>query len=80
MICFAADDDAQRDKGAEAAAFRRECNRTGKFQHAGHGDRLVAVAGRLDRGAGAGEQHVIEVRVEARLGDQDVRQVISPKP
>ena len=50
----------------------------GKLQRAGDGDRLMAVAGRFDRGAGAVEQHVVEVRVEARFGDEDMGHGVRP--
>jgi hypothetical protein len=33
----------------------------------------MTVASRLDRGAGAGQQHVVEMGIEARLGNQEVR-------
>ena len=80
MIGFAADHHAQRDEGAEAPAARGQRDRAGQLERAGDGDRLMLVAGRLDRRARAGEQHVVEVRVEARLGDQDRRHRVSPAP
>ena len=71
MIGLAADHHAERDEGVVAAALGGQRDRAGQFERAGDGDRLMLVAGRLDRGAGAGEQHVVEMGVEARLDDQD---------
>ena len=52
MIGFAADDDAERDEGAEAAAARGKRDGAGKLERAGNGQRLMLVAGRLDRPRG----------------------------
>ena len=49
MIGFAADHDAERDEGAEAAALGGERDRAGQLERAGDGDGLMLVAGRLDR-------------------------------
>ena len=75
MISLAADDHAERDKGVEPATIRRQRDRSGKLQRAWNGDRFMAVTRRLDGGAGAAEQHVVQMRVKTRLGDQDVRHV-----
>jgi hypothetical protein len=71
MVGLAADDHSEADEGAEAAAARRERNRTGDLEGAGNGQRLMLVPGGFDRGAGAGEQHVVEVRIESCLDQQD---------
>ncbi len=71
MIGLAADNHADRDEGVILVGRQRD--RAGDLQSAGHGDRLVRMAGRLDRGAGAFEQQVVEVRIEARLDDQNLR-------
>ena len=54
MIGLAADHHAERDEGAEAAAPRGQRDRAGQLERAGDGDRLMLVAGGLDRGARAG--------------------------
>ena len=41
-------------------------------------ERLMLVAGTLDRRARAGQQHVVEVRIEARLNQQDGRHFRHP--
>ena len=63
----------RRDEGAEAAAARGERDRAGNLERARDGQRLVLVPGGLDRRARAGEQHVVEMRIEARLDEQDRR-------
>ena len=78
MKGFAANDDAERDEGVVAAA-RRQARSPPELERAGHGDRFMLMAGGVDRRARAGEQHVIEVRVESRLDDQDCRHDVRPR-
>jgi len=78
MIGLAADHHAQRDKGVISAALRRQRDRPGQLQRARHANRLVAMSRRLDRRPRPGQQHVIEMRVEARLGDQDMGHLLLP--
>ena len=51
MIGFAADHHAQRDIGVILAALGCQRDRPGQLQRAGHGDRLMRMARRLDRAA-----------------------------
>jgi len=69
MIGFATDHHADRDEGV--IFVRRQRDRAGHFQRAGHGDGLVGVAGRLDRGTRALQEQVIQMLVETGLDDQD---------
>ena len=46
-------------------------NEAQAIERAGDGKRLMLVAGGLDRGAGTRQEHVVEVRVKARLGEQN---------
>ena len=80
MIGLAADHDAERDESAEAAASRGQGDRAGELQRAGHGQRLVLVPRGFHRGASAGEQQVVEVRIEARFDEKDGRHDVSLPP
>jgi hypothetical protein len=79
MIGLAANHDSERHESTIAAAARGKRDRSGNLERAWNGQRLMLVTRRLDRGARAGEQHVVEVRIEARFDQQDRRHQASPE-
>jgi hypothetical protein len=75
MNSVAANDAAERDRqviGLAVLCGRIERDRDGRrdFQRAGHGQDIIAHAGRLQLGGGAFEHCILDVVVEAGLHDQ----------
>src|SRR6185437_4303108 len=73
MISFAAHHDAKADECTKAAASCRKRNRGGNFERSRDRQRFMLVASRFDRLARAGEQHIVEMRVEARFDEKECR-------
>ena len=73
MVSLAADHDAEADERAETAAACCQRDRARNFERTGDRQHLMLVAGGLDRALGARKEHVVEVRIETRLDQQDRR-------
>ena len=73
-----ADSDADADEAFVAAAFGGKRDGARDFERAGNRHRFMAVPRRLDRGARAGDEHVIEMLVEARFDDENLGHFVSP--
>ena len=79
MICFAADDDAERDESVIGAALGGEADGGGDFERAGERDGVMRMTRGLDRGARTDEQLVIQMGVEPRFYDQHSCHLIAPR-
>ena len=73
MEGLAPDHDAQGDIAVIAAALGGQPDGGRHFERAGDGDGLVGMPRRFDRGAGALQEQVVQMVVEARLDNEQFR-------
>ena len=79
MIGLAADHHADRDEAVIEIGLGGERDGAGDFECAGHCQNLDLVPSRFQRGARAGDQHVVKMGVEARFDDEDAGHGFTPE-